>query len=185
MSALLLFMKPFWKPLAGLLAAAALILWAVHAWNTHNDRMYQDGREFEAPRWSVVIDAYKEKARVQELLNASESGRRRGAQQASQQENDHDQATLQTDRPRAASASDGVRRAAAAVANAARSGCPAGNPAPGKVSPPAGDPIGVLADVLGRADARAGLLADYADRARAAGAQCERDYDALTLGAGR
>lgn len=43
----------------------------------------------------------------------------------------------------------------------------------------AGDPIGVLADVLSRADERAGVLADYADRARIAGLACERSYDAL------
>lgn len=38
----------------------------------------------------------------------------------------------------------------------------------------------LIADVLGRADQRAGELAEYADRARIAGQQCERDYDALT-----
>lgn len=50
---------------------------------------------------------------------------------------------------------------------------------------PAGDPIGVLADVFGRADKRAGILAEYADAARIAGAGCERDYDALTHFQGR
>ncbi|WP_261537092.1 DUF2514 domain-containing protein [Burkholderia multivorans] len=47
-------------------------------------------------------------------------------------------------------------------------------------SPAAGDALDLLADVLGRADERAGELAEYADRARIAGQQCERDYDALT-----
>ncbi|MBR8074349.1 DUF2514 family protein [Burkholderia cenocepacia] len=47
-------------------------------------------------------------------------------------------------------------------------------------SPAAGDALDLLADVLGRADQRAGELAEYADRARIAGQQCERDYDALT-----
>ncbi|KUZ35287.1 DUF2514 family protein [Burkholderia territorii] len=42
-----------------------------------------------------------------------------------------------------------------------------------------GDALDLLADVLGRADKRAGELAEYADRARLAGQQCERDYDAL------
>lgn len=42
------------------------------------------------------------------------------------------------------------------------------------------DPIGVLADVLGWCDARAGRLAEIADRARIAGKLCERSYDALT-----
>jgi len=43
----------------------------------------------------------------------------------------------------------------------------------------AGDAIMVLADVLGRADRRAGDLASYADTTRAAGLKCERDYDSL------
>lgn len=42
------------------------------------------------------------------------------------------------------------------------------------------DPLGVLADVLTRADRRAGILAEYADAARIAGEACQRSYDALT-----
>ncbi|WP_060497691.1 DUF2514 domain-containing protein [Pseudomonas sp. NBRC 111133] len=38
----------------------------------------------------------------------------------------------------------------------------------------------VLSDLLARADERAGELAAALDRARAAGRQCEREYDALT-----
>ncbi|MDM0116940.1 DUF2514 family protein [Variovorax sp. J22R133] len=41
------------------------------------------------------------------------------------------------------------------------------------------DPIGVFAELLGRADARTGKLAEIADRARVAGLLCERSYDAL------
>lgn len=44
----------------------------------------------------------------------------------------------------------------------------------------AGDPLGVLADVLSRADIRAGVLASIADERGIAGAACERAYDALT-----
>ncbi|HIC7208530.1 DUF2514 family protein [Burkholderia stabilis] len=54
------------------------------------------------------------------------------------------------------------------------------NPTASAGSPAAGDALDLLADVLGRADQRAGDLAEYADRARIAGQQCERDYDALT-----
>ncbi|PRE27514.1 DUF2514 family protein [Burkholderia multivorans] len=54
------------------------------------------------------------------------------------------------------------------------------HPAAAAGSPTAGDPLDLLADVLGRADERAGELAAYADAARIAGQQCERDYDALT-----
>ncbi|MCW3641558.1 DUF2514 domain-containing protein, partial [Burkholderia cenocepacia] len=54
------------------------------------------------------------------------------------------------------------------------------HPAVAAGSPAAGDALDMLADVLGRIDQRAGDLAEYADRARIAGQQCERDYDALT-----
>ncbi|RQS88083.1 DUF2514 family protein [Burkholderia seminalis] len=54
------------------------------------------------------------------------------------------------------------------------------HPAAAAGSPAAGDALDLLADVLGRADQRAGELAEYADQARIAGQQCERDYDALT-----
>ncbi|MDN8078268.1 DUF2514 family protein [Burkholderia multivorans] len=57
------------------------------------------------------------------------------------------------------------------------------HPAAAAGSPAAGDALDLLADVLGRADQRAGELAEYADRARIAGQQCERDYDALTAAA--
>lgn len=44
------------------------------------------------------------------------------------------------------------------------------------------DPIGLLAIVLGRADERAGRLAEIADEARARGSACERAYDATVGG---
>jgi len=47
---------------------------------------------------------------------------------------------------------------------------------------PAGDPIGVLADVLGRCDANQGVIARFADAAREAGRLCEQSYDTLTGG---
>ncbi|MBU9340729.1 DUF2514 family protein [Burkholderia multivorans] len=53
------------------------------------------------------------------------------------------------------------------------------HPAAAVGSPATGDALDLLADVLGRADEAAGELAEYADRARIAGQQCERDYDAL------
>ena len=65
-----------------------------------------------------------------------------------------------------ANASSSARRARERAATLARSAA-------------ASDPIGVLASVLGRCDARAGTLAEYADRAQIAGKACERSYAAL------
>jgi hypothetical protein len=65
---------------------------------------------------------------------------------------------------------------AAFVAAAKRAG-----PAAVGERPPADSALDLLADLQSRIDARAGELADYADAARIAGQQCERDYDALSL----
>lgn len=72
-------------------------------------------------------------------------------------------------------ASDGLRGRVAALLAAAR-----GRATTPANSAAAGDPLGVLADVLDRADQRAGVLADYADRSRIAGLACEASYQALT-----
>ncbi|MBY4945399.1 DUF2514 domain-containing protein [Cupriavidus respiraculi] len=55
----------------------------------------------------------------------------------------------------------------------------AGDPESPRGGTSAGDPIGMLADVLGRADLRAGILAQYADAARIAGQACEGAYGSL------
>lgn len=75
------------------------------------------------------------------------------------------------------SASDGVRDAAAGAAIRARAQSCAPNAGQGQ---PGADALDLLVDVLGRADRRAGELAEYADRLRIAGTACERSYDALT-----
>ncbi|WP_295986489.1 DUF2514 family protein [uncultured Variovorax sp.] len=51
-------------------------------------------------------------------------------------------------------------------------------------SQPDPDPIGVFADLLGRADAREEVIRGYADRLRVAGSVCERGWDAGLRAAG-
>lgn len=60
----------------------------------------------------------------------------------------------------------------------ARKACPA---SPGKTDR-SDDPIGVLANVLGRIEAREEVYARAADERRIAGLDCERRYDALPGG---
>lgn len=57
------------------------------------------------------------------------------------------------------------------------------HPAAAGAGAPADDAIGLLADVLGRADAAAGELAAIADQRGAAGQACQLAYDSLTAGA--
>lgn len=84
---------------------------------------------------------------------------------------------LDLDRARAAAvaADIGMRHAIQAAAKRAREQC--ANPTAANLGTPASDPIGVLADVLGRADSRAQQLADIADQRGAAGSACEAAYD--------
>lgn len=84
---------------------------------------------------------------------------------------------LDLDRARAAAraADVGMRSATQTAAQRAREQC--ANPTAPNLGAPASDPIGLLADVLGRADARAQQLADIADQRGAAGSACEAAYD--------
>lgn len=93
-----------------------------------------------------------------------------------------DEAKTQTAAAQAAArdadaAAVGLRNRLAAYVAAVRKAT--SNPSAPSGSAAAGDPIGMLADVLGRADQRAGVLAAYADSARIAGQACERAYDGL------
>lgn len=78
-------------------------------------------------------------------------------------------------RDRAALESRRVQDAARAAADRARAQC--ANTAASELRPSTEDPIGVLAYVLGRADARAGELADVAEQRGIAGRACERAYN--------
>lgn len=102
----------------------------------------------------------------QELRNAQET---HAAEVAAIRE------SLDRARDRAAVESGRLQDAARAAAARARAQC--ADSAVAGLRPPADDPIGVLADVLARADARAGVLAEHADRARIAGLACEAEYE--------
>ncbi|AQQ50134.1 DUF2514 family protein [Burkholderia cenocepacia] len=112
--------------------------------------------------------------RIDELTNERNEFRRRLAAQqeiATDAARKHEAALA--DAAAAGRAADGLRRQVAVlVADVRRAGAAAGSPA-------ASDAIGLLADVFGRADERAGELAKIADERGIAGQQCERSYDAL------
>ncbi|MBU9549947.1 DUF2514 domain-containing protein [Burkholderia multivorans] len=119
--------------------------------------------------------AAAQKAQAEAVAAArAEEQRRTAAQQenANHAAKERDQA--RADAAAAASAADGLRKQVATLIERAR------HPAATTGSAAAGDALDLLADVLGRADERAGELAEYADRARIAGQQCEADYDSLT-----
>lgn len=107
----------------------------------------------------------------------AEESRRHAALQEIADAANLDAARARDDAAAAARAAGGLRQRAAQLA--AGCGATAGDPAAATGSAPAAGAGLLLADLLGRADDRAGGLAAYADQARAAGIACERAYDSL------
>lgn len=83
------------------------------------------------------------------------------------------------DAARADDAAGRLRRHAAALA--ARGDRPAGDSGAAAGGPTAEAPGTVLAELLERAESRAGILAAYADESRIAGRACEAAYESLTF----
>lgn len=129
---------------------------------------------YGAGRWQQHrADQLAHQAQQLEAVQAAREEEQRRT--AAQQEIAND-ATKKAERARADA------RAAAAVSERLRrqlAEIVARNPPAAAAGTPAGDAIGVLADVLERIDRRAAELAEYADAARIAGQACERSYEAL------
>ncbi|WP_175920404.1 DUF2514 family protein [Burkholderia pyrrocinia] len=122
--------------------------------------------------------AAAQKAQVAAVIAArAEEQRRTAAQQEIAKDANQQRTAALADAFAARAAAGSLQQRVNELVGAAR------HPTPAAGSPAAGDALDLLADVLGRADQRAGDLAEYADRARIAGKQCERDYDALIAGA--
>ncbi|WP_080432113.1 DUF2514 family protein [Burkholderia ubonensis] len=121
----------------------------------------------------TTVDAQKDQIKAVSDARAEEQ-RRTAAQQENAEHAAKDRDQARADAAAAASAADGLRKQVAALVAGAR------HPAATTGGAPAGDALDLLADVLGRVDARAGELARIADERGIAGQQCQRDYEALT-----
>ncbi|MCA7962491.1 DUF2514 domain-containing protein [Burkholderia cenocepacia] len=121
---------------------------------------------------TTTTAAQLEKAKAVEQVRAEEQRRTAAQSEIAKDANQQRTAAL-ADAFAARAAAGSLQQRVDQLVAARHSAAAAGSPA-------AGDALDLLADVLGRADQRAGELAEYADRARIAGQQCERDYDALT-----
>ncbi|NTZ84349.1 DUF2514 family protein [Burkholderia metallica] len=126
---------------------------------------------------SAAVEAQAK--RIRDLIvERDESGRIARQQQENALDASKQRDQARADAVAAASAADGLRKQVSVLVERAR------DPTAAAGGAPAGDALDLLADVLGRTSDAATELADYADRARIAGRQCERSYDALTGGGG-
>ncbi len=134
------------------------------------DKLVGDYAKAESDARQQALEHERAIAAKEQFLTATLEANAKEAQRA--------QSAIAADRDRARAAEHRLRDQLATLVQRYRAdGTPSANPAAAGQQPPAGDAIGVLADMLGRADQRAGILADAADRAHAAGLACERDYD--------
>jgi hypothetical protein len=162
-----------------LAAASGAMLAAYGAWHSHVLAQGQASGSAEVQaRWNAA-QITQQKADLQTAeANARETQRRMERQKENQDVQDRELAAMRAAADHNGAAAFSLREQNAAAARLWRDALT--DPASGSQCPAAADTIGVLADVLARADRRAGELASYADAARAAGLKCERDYDALT-----
>jgi ATPase subunit of ABC transporter with duplicated ATPase domains len=162
-----------WAVLAAIAAALALAGWQTYRLSEERGAHAVTRAEFaeyrEKSEAASRLAEQKNRDTEQELNDAQAR-----INQQAQQLLDAQGGKARADRER--NAAERMRDAAAAAATAARAQCSAvATPGYGTPGP---DPIGVLADVLRRADARAGELAGIADDRRVRGLACEAFYDA-------
>ncbi len=155
------------KIAAAALAVAAAIWW----WNNHNASQQQIGYDRAIGEVKEEQARIAEEKRLQEIEDQklADQEAKRAQENLTEIERQLVAARADTDRMRSLyrQAAERGRQATSCVAGAGE----------GK---PGSDPIGVLAELLERADARAEEVAGYADRLRAAGESCERIYDGVT-----
>ena len=167
-----------WIKLGGIVAVVfGLVMGAV---GLHH-HVYKQGYEAGAAAVQKQFDAAKEAAEAKRLADV-EAARAEEQRRTQDQGRIANSATKQAhapraDAPAANTAADGLRARVAQLVAAARA---PRHSATAGASAAAGDPLDVLANVLTRADRRAGDLAAYADSVRVAGTACERAYDSLT-----
>lgn len=135
-----------------------------------------DAGRYEAERTKAALSAAVDQVKAVERARTEEQ-RRTAAQTEIANAATKDLDRARGDARAAGDAADRLRARVAELLASSRAGKDSAAPGSG---PAAGDPLGVLADVLERADRRAGILAEYADAARISGLACERAYDSLT-----
>lgn len=166
---------PFQYYFIGAAAAGLIAFGGTQTWRLHT------AQAGEATAKTALSDerAAAAKAALQATTAArAEEQRRAAAQKEIADATDKALAQARADGAAAAAAHGRLSDRAAAVAS--RCSAP-GNPGAAIAGAPAEGAGLVLADVLRKSDERSGLLASYADEARAAGQACERSYDSLTV----
>lgn len=155
------FIKAYWKQLFIALMLAAVVFGCRIAWVKHGQAQYDAGYAQRAEEQVAADHLIKRQREEEKDRNEREAQSR--IDQA------HRDAML------AAQRAGGLQRQLDTIRQQLREYSTANG-----FGSPAGDTGVLLADLLSKSVERNRQLADYADRAAAAGATCERQYDSLT-----
>jgi hypothetical protein len=140
--------------------------------HAYDERRQEEGREQVRQQWRTAVDAENQR-------QAAIEAERRKKQETADEQNALARAQLAGDLAAARAAGSRLQQRVDALVAAARRQAGPAQPAAGLGPGVQGDdPIGVLALVLGRVDAAAGRIGQYADDLRARGQRCEAGYDA-------
>jgi len=150
----------------GAAVLALMALSAAGAWQWQGNRYER--------QLSELREGYAESARQAEARARSEEQRRQTAIEGIRRDAQEQIAAVAADAA-AADAAAGRLRARVTELSRRPASCP-GVAGGGEATDPARD---LLADMLGRLDAAAGGVAEFADRSRAAGLTCQFAYEAL------
>lgn len=170
MNPLLLRILPY---IAAVLLGAGALFGAYHHGVSVTNATWQsqwnarDTRDAQAKANNESAARAREQAYQQSINKAVQDGQRT-----------IDQATADATAARASA--DGLRGAADAIAARLAASEASGNSCTAAASKAAARAAVVLADVLKRADERAGNLADYADQSHGRGMTCEQAFDGLS-----
>lgn len=158
---------------AGLLAAVAVA--GVQSWRLASEQAHHaDTRA----RHARQIAALAESARQAEADARTEEQRRTAEVQKAADDARQAMERARADAVAAADAGDRLRKHIATIAAARCAGASGADAASGSAAADA--TAGMLADVQRRIDESTNRIAEFADRAHAAGRACERGYNALT-----
>ena len=160
--------------------AAALIAGGWYALHQYGDGRFNAGRDEVMAAWGRETIQRQAVATQAGIDAARETQRRLDKQQESQRAQSEQLAAARDDAAGARAAADRLRDFAASLAATARGGAASRDPAAVPDGPAADAALSLLTDLLSRSEDTSGELAEFADSARIAGQQCERDYDALT-----
>lgn len=157
-------------PLLKVAAVIVLVIAAIWWWNSHNAGQQQIGYDRAMADLAAEQGRIAEAKRLQEIEDQKKANKeaKHAQDQINNLERERDAARADAGRMRGLYL-EAAKRGRQAVA------CASG----ASESKQGADPIGVLAELLVRADERAEEVAGYADRLRIAGESCERSYDAI------